>query len=237
MTSLIRDWLANGLRVAVLAALAIHFALTGVYVLHENPLSRALAPLLDSYMNRYFDQAWGLFAPNPLSANLSLMVRPLNPVESAAVARQGVPKTGWYDLTRALWERRQRMPFSSDEALGHFHVVTIQDYLGGDPAGFSSLYACREDSAAACEAAKAEQARAREGASLYLWRLGSGFVNARFSASAYPAMALKIHEELPMPWRERGGSGRRQTRDILLGVYATDPARAPMPAPAVAVLP
>lgn len=236
MTVSMRNWTAKGLRVALLGALIAHFALTGVYVVHTNPLSRALAPILDSYTDKYFSQGWGLFAPNPLSANLSLMVRPLTATESAAARRNGVPATGWYDLTRALWERRQRMPFTSDEALGHFEVMMIQNYLEGDPADFSSLYVCREDTAAACNNTKAALVHDRERAALYLWRLGSGFINARFSASAYPAMALKIHEEFATPWRDRG-SGRRRTRDILLGVYATDPARAPIPAPAARVAP
>ena len=236
MRSRLSVWCANGLRVALLVALAGHFALTGAYVVEANPLSRTLAPLFDSYTDKYFAQVWALFAPNPISANLSLMVRPLTQTESAAVGREGVPENGWYDLTRALWERRQRKPFSSDQALGHFEVVMIQHYLDGDSAGFPSLYACREDSAAACEAAKVERVQARERAALYLWRLGSGFVNGRFSASAYPAMALKIREELPTPWRERA-SGRRQTRDIPLGVYATDASRSPLPVPAVEVRP
>lgn len=231
-----RDWTVNGLRVALLAALIAHIALTGVYVVYTNPLRRTLAPVLDSYTDKYFGQGWMLFAPNPLAENLSLMVRPLTAAEAASAKRGSIPASGWYDLTRALWERRQRMPFSSDEALGHFHVVMIQNYFDGDPAGFSSFYACREDTAAACDQTKAALARDRDRAVLTLWRLGSGFVNSRFSASVYPAMALKIHEEFATPWRDRG-SGRRRTRDILLGVYATDAARTPIPAPAVRVGP
>lgn len=236
MISLLRVWAANGVRVTVLAWLVFHFALTGVYVLYNNPLRRNLAPVLHAYTNRYFAQGWGLFAPDPLSDNVSLMVRPLTPAESAAVGRLGVPKTGWYDLTRALWEHRQRMPFSYDEALGHFHVVMIGDYLDGDPAGFSSLYPCREEGPKACADAKAAHVQAREQATLYLWRLASAFVNARFPGSRYNAMALKIHEQLATPWPDRG-SGQRRVRDIFVGVYATDPTRAPMPAPAAEVRP
>lgn len=217
-------------------ALIVHFALTGVYALYANPLRRAFAPVIDPYIDRYFSQAWGLFAPDPFSANFSVQVRPLNPAETAAAKRIGVPKTGWYDLTRALWEHRQRMPFSYDEALGHFHTVEMQDYLNGDPTGFSSYYECREESAEICAHVKAALARDRERAILYIWRLGSGFVNARFPRGVYPAMAIRIHQEFATPWRERG-SGRREKHDVLLGVYATDPTVSPMPAPAAAVLP
>jgi uncharacterized protein DUF5819 len=236
MTFPIREWLVNGLRVALLAALIVHFALTGVYVLYANPLRRALAPVLNAYTDKYFTQGWDLFAPNPLSANLSLMVRPLTPAETAAVARLGVPKSGWYDLSRPVWEHRQRMPFSYDEALGHFHVVMMQDYLDGDPAIFPSLYACREEDTAACADAKAWQTSARGRATLYLWRLGAAFVNAHFAPSAYNALALKIHEEFATRWPDRG-SGGRETRDVMLGVFAADPTRSPMPAPAAAVAP
>lgn len=236
MTSRIGTWAANVLRVIALAWLIIHFALTGVYVLDRNPLSRALAPVLDRYTDKYFSQDWELFAPNPLSANVSLMVRPLTPAESADVARLGVPATGWYDLTRALWEHRQRMPFSYDEALGHFQVVMMTDYLGGDPATFPSLYACREEGEQACRDAKASYAGARERATLYLWRLASEFVNARFPGPTYNAMALKIRQEFATPWPDRG-SGRRSVRDTVIGVYARDPSRPPSPAPASKVRP
>lgn len=236
MTFRVWDWAAKGLRVALLTALIVHFALTGVYALYANPLRRALTPVLDPYIDRYFSQGWGLFAPDPFDSNLSVQVRPLTSAEAAAAGRVGVPKTGWYDLTRALWEHRQRMPFSYDEALGHFHVVEIQDYLNGDPSQLDDFYACREESAEICAQVKAGATRDRQRAILNIWRLGSGFVNARFSRGAYPAMAIRIHEEFPTPWRERG-SGRRETRDVLMGVYATDPTVSPMPAPAVAILP
>lgn len=236
MTSRIGILAANGLRVMALAWLIVHFALTGVDVLDRNPLGEALAPVLDRYTDKYFSQDWELFAPTPLSANLSLMVRPLTPAESAAVARHGVPATGWYDLTRPLWERRQRMPFSYDEALGHFYSVLIGDYLGGDPATFPSLYACREESPQACRNAKAFYAGARDRAALYFWRLASEFVNARFPGSTYNAMALKIREQFATPWRDRG-SGRRSIRDTMIGVYARDLTRPPSPAPASEVRP
>jgi uncharacterized protein DUF5819 len=234
MISRIRVWAVNGLRVTLLAWLVFHFGLTGVYVLYDNPVRRALAPILNAYTDKYFSQGWGLFAPDPMSENASLMIRPLTPAESAAVARLGVPKTGWYDLTRALWERKQRMPFSYDEALGHFEVAMIGDYLDGDPASFRSLYQCREEGPQACDAAKAAHVRARQQATLYLWRLGSEFMNARFPVSRYNAMALQIHEQLATPWPDRA-SGRRQVHDTLIGVYATDPTRSPMRVPAVEV--
>src|SRR5574340_142606 len=102
MTPSMRDWTVNGLRVALLAALIAHFALTGVYVVYTNPLRRTLAPVLDSYTDKYFGQGWMLFAPNPLAENLSLMVRPLTAAEAAAAKRGSMPASGWYDLTRAL---------------------------------------------------------------------------------------------------------------------------------------
>jgi len=236
LISSMRVWAANGLRVTLLAWLVFHFTLTGVYVLYNNPVRRALVPILNAYIDKYFAQGWGLFAPDPMSENLSLMVRPLTPAESAAVGRLGVPKSGWYDLTRPLWEHKQRMPFSYDEALGHFHIVMMGDYSDGDPAGFRYLYPCREEGPQACEAAKAAHVQAREQATLYLWRLGSEFVNARFPASRYNAMALKIHEEFATPWTDRA-SGRRQVHDTFIGVYATDPTRSPLAAPATEVRP
>src|SRR5215469_15143711 len=169
MNPRIRDWVANGLRVTLLAALIVHFALTGIYAVYVNPLRRALAPVIDPYIDTYFSQGWGLFAPNPFSANFSVQVRPLSSAEAAAAKQIGVPKTGWYDLTRALWESRQRMPFSYAQALGHFHVVEMQDYLDGDPAGFDAFYSCREESPEICARVKSGAARDRERAILYIW--------------------------------------------------------------------
>ncbi len=206
-----RPWLAHALRLGSLAWLVFHFTLTGLYVLPPSPLSTAAAPVLGAYVDRYFPQNWNLFAPNPLSQNLSLLVRPLTAAEAASVAARGLPESGWYDLTRPLWEQHQN-PFSYAEMLGHFHIVTLQAYLYGDPA-----------------------ARAR--ALVELRRLASGFVNARApSPYAYVSVALKIRQEMDLPWPPPARA-RRPVRYTAVGVYPTDPTMAPAPVPAVAARP
>ncbi len=209
--SVLRTWTAWGVRLATLAWLAFHFALTGLYVLHENPLRTALAPVVNAYVDTYFSQNWDLFAPNPLSHNLSLLVRPLTRAEVVAAETRGVPGTGWYDLTRPL-SAQHHNPFSYDQMLAHHQVFTLQSYLYGPPAN-------------------------RNQALKMLWRVATQFVNARTPSSpTYVSMALKIREEMEKPWPPRAGE-RRAVRYVWVGVYPRDPTLAPLLVPAVEVRP
>src|SRR5690349_5379464 len=88
--------LPNALRIITLLWFMGHFSLTLVYVLPFNPVKDTLQPLLDETIGTYFPQNWNLFAPDPISSDFSLVIRPLSKSEYKIVQAKGLPSDGWY---------------------------------------------------------------------------------------------------------------------------------------------
>ncbi|CCQ94784.1 hypothetical protein CULT_2010004 [[Clostridium] ultunense Esp] len=58
----------------LLFILFAHFALTLLFVLPQNPIKNTFK-LADYYIGRFFYQDWGLFAPDPIDMDISVLVR------------------------------------------------------------------------------------------------------------------------------------------------------------------
>lgn len=56
-----------------LGVLAVHFVLTLIYVSPPNPV-KTLTNLPQRYVGRFFYQDWGLFAPNPISMDIRVLI-------------------------------------------------------------------------------------------------------------------------------------------------------------------
>lgn len=91
---LTRRWsraLVGGTTAAVAAAVGIHLAATFFYNAPTNPVSQRYAKQIDWWMNPLFTQNWRLFAPDPISENVTVQAR-------ASIGPDGFV-TGWFDLT------------------------------------------------------------------------------------------------------------------------------------------
>src|SRR5258708_632570 len=91
---LTRRWsraLVAGTAVAVAAVLGIHLAATFLYNAPSNPVSQRYAKQVQWWMEPLFNQNWRLFAPNPISENVSVQAR-------ASLSPDG-RLTGWIDLS------------------------------------------------------------------------------------------------------------------------------------------
>lgn len=91
---LTRRWsraLVAGTTAAVVAAVGAHLSATFFYNAPTNPVSQRYVTQIDWWMNPLFSQNWRLFAPNPISENVSVQAR-------ASLAPDGLI-TGWFDLT------------------------------------------------------------------------------------------------------------------------------------------
>lgn len=90
-----------------LAALVAHFALTLLYVMPPNPI-KTRTSLHTRYIDRYFFQEWALFAPQPISVDIAVLVRCNGPRAS----------TPFVNLAAKFWEQKRRRPFSPYLRLG-----------------------------------------------------------------------------------------------------------------------
>lgn len=125
----IRIWVVNALRVMTVLWLVAHFTLTAIYVLPTNPAQDTLKPLLDAMIGKYFNQGWALFAPNPISANYELFVRPLSNSEFRIAQTKGLPNDGWYDLSSPMWTKFQSNRFSAYNLIFRPSSEALLNYL------------------------------------------------------------------------------------------------------------
>lgn len=101
-------------RVAAIIAFGIHFALVGWNQLPDNPLQHQFKKELRNYVEPFFSQAWTLFSPNPINANMSMLMR----FEYEA---NGVKDTtAWIDVTEPLIQTRKDQFWSPAQRISKF---------------------------------------------------------------------------------------------------------------------
>lgn len=183
----------NLLRIITVLWLSTHFTLTLLYVLPLNPLKLAWQPFLNTTIGTYFPQNWNLFAPDPISADFALVVRPLSSDELKVAEAKGLPSNGWYDLTSPLWAKNQNNRFSAYERLSRPATKAILNYLD-----------------------QPEQQPVQ-----LMVKIASAFCKdiGRRNASY---VALVIYERQSKPWAERGTSKQPVITTNFIGVYPID---------------
>lgn len=180
-------------RCVTLFVLGLYFALTLVYVSPTNPLRTLLSPLLDTTIGAYFPQDWNLFAPVPRTADLALLVRPLDAREVRAIKTQGLPSDKWYNLSAPLWNTFQSHRFSAYNRLGRPADQAISHYLTQPQQQSIEL----------------------------MVRIASAFCKDTGQNQA-SFVALVISERLSKPWLERDTARPREVRMLFVGVYPID---------------
>jgi Family of unknown function (DUF5819) len=86
----------RGAAILLALVLSFHFAATALWVSPAAPLGKALAPVLNPYMQPFFQQGWSLFAPNPYQGDFTLLLRARWTDRSTGELRT----TDWVDISR-----------------------------------------------------------------------------------------------------------------------------------------
>ena len=81
--------------------LTVHSTLTVAYLLPDNPLSRALAPVTHRYMEPLLTQDWRMFAPDPSTSSAKFWYR---------YQTAGGEWTNWRDPAESLLREFQKFP-------------------------------------------------------------------------------------------------------------------------------
>lgn len=89
------------------AVFVAHFAAVQMMNMPMNPVKLALYAPLDGYVNPYFSQNWSFFAPNPVSDDLSTMIR-----GESADSSGRMHVTPWFDVSDTLIETAKGSPLS-----------------------------------------------------------------------------------------------------------------------------
>lgn len=206
-----------------LVLLLVHFALTLVYVLPDNPVKAELLPLLNITIDVYAQQNWNLFAPNPISSDFVMLARCLDDAPPAAQMKESLADgKEWTDLSLPIWRAFQADRFSAYDRLIRPLTGTMRTYLNGGATLNRWRSACADkNDEDACKVYETGLQEAREAGGATLRRLGSGFCGAVSPAST--AVALRARVQQAVPWSRRlepGVTGKSE--DVPLGVFAIE---------------
>jgi Family of unknown function (DUF5819) len=203
-----------------------YFALAMLFVLPLNPVKMELLPLLNLTIGTYARQNWSLFAPNPISIDISLLTKCLEQSEVAGALRDeasGTPTGGWSDVSLPMWEAFHANRFSAYDRLTRPQSNAIRAFLGANPMLGPWRDACGKCDQSACDRYAARLKDAQQVSAIGLRRIGSAYCNGRATAGAYEMVALRARLSSAVPWSQRHDpSAARKSSDVSLGVYRID---------------
>jgi Family of unknown function (DUF5819) len=202
------------------ALLALHFAATFLYCFPSNPLKLRVNPYLISTIGAFFPQNWSLFAPNPLSANQSLLVHCLTPTEHGEALAGRFP-SHWTDLSASFWRRFQSNRFAAYDRISRAQSEAISRYLNGGPSLEVLAQSCSKGDQSSCEKAASLLEAARKRAASKLTLIGSAYCVEIDPKRHMTHVALRLRIVNPRVWSERG-LPPNAPQDYALGVYPID---------------
>jgi len=207
-------------RIGSLAWLLVHFTLTLLYVSPDNALRRRYLPLLEATIGWFFYQNWSFFAPNPVMKNESLLVRCLDLVGAdAEFASEGLPTTGWHDLSTPLWVRHQENRLAAYDRVARPQANALRLYFGVTSKTAHLVARCRAGSKPDCEAFEKALQQSRKFVGPLLGRIGSSFCLAQSGHADMTHVAVRVRMSVPPTWEKRFSDGPTVT-DLDAGVYA-----------------
>lgn len=221
-----RRTFSNTLKLVALGLVGIDLTLTAAYNMPDNPLRQQLAPVLDVAFGTILAQNWRLFAPQPASSDVSMVVGCVPPDELAQMiarhqAGEPVDYEGrWVDITAPLWTHHQRNRLSAYDRLSRAQANAGRSFLQG-PIGIDSYWhACKLGETWACERLDLGLANYRLIQLAEMIRLASSYCRQVEPGTA--GVALRVRERKAVPWSRRHDDDVGETADAYLGVYPID---------------
>ncbi len=207
-----------GARASILAWLAAHFALTVLYCFPNNPLKLATGPLLGRTIGTYFAQNWSLFAPNPIQANESLLVKCLSESQTTA----NLSGDGWNDITTPLFARHQQNRLTAYDRISRTHTNFMKAYLHGGAELQLLVDACRSGDKESCDAGDADLTQIRARSVGRLVRVASSYCREPGQGVPPNRVAIRIRDVPVTSWSRRGTADPPKAQDIQVGVFPID---------------
>lgn len=223
-----KRWSIQALKAMTLMWLVVHFLLTTLYLMPLNPIKIYLRPLLDATIGTYFAQNWSLFAPNPVSDDLSVLVHPLTEAQVQSLSDGRLPTQGWYNISDPLWQKFQGNRFSAYDRMARTQTSSVRRVLNGGIELMPIHTACEKGDEDACADYQERLKTAREGASNLLVKVASAFTKDLHGAnSGYEYIAIRVRVTKGVPWSERH-TGEPTSEDLEIGIYPINKEVTPM---------
>jgi len=187
-----------------------------VYTLPLNPIKIGLNPLVTLTVGKYFQQNWSLFAPNPISENITLFIAPL---KSGELHRDEV--LAWMDVTTPLLEHFRQNRFSGYERIGRAQLGALRLYMGNDPQLIPWQRACDNGDATSCHVRDLIRDYDRKIALSSLQRVGSSICNQLYDANQKGfALGYKIVDSIE--WSQRYTAKTGESKFSVIAAFPRD---------------
>ncbi len=184
----------------LLAAFAVHFFFTALYVAPANPLHAELWYVLNKVYVRFFPQNWNLFAPVPIMSDYSLLAR----CESDETGEHSAKPTEWTDLTGPLTAHHQVHRLSAYDRLARIQMTTMRRFIaGGGPELEYMNAACTSKEGASCQQLLRHRELVRAEASKKLARIASAVCLANPATAGASNVRLRVRARAAVPWIDR----------------------------------
>ncbi|WP_434391220.1 DUF5819 family protein [Melittangium boletus] len=166
----------------LLGGLALHFSLTLAFLTPLNPIKLRLLPLIDGYIQPFFNQRWSLFAPN-LEAKTRYLLVSCRGEDARGVSTE----RPWMNITLPLHELKQRYRLTPADRLERAQMVGVNQLEVEDDELSRKLLEKPADTAEyrAAVAFVEQQREGRKRAGMRLLRR----VASRACAELYPELA------------------------------------------------
>jgi hypothetical protein len=214
-------WCGRAVRALAVVWLIAHFSLTLAYVLPMNPAKTTIEARLQKTFGRFFSQNWSLFAPNPVSSNLSMSAVCMTSDEAASALNGEFPETGWADLSLPLWYRFQDNRFAAYDRLARPITSWLRNYAAGSAGTLQQGEACRKGHKPSCESYEATLAIERQVAATRLGRVGAAYCKDIDLKGRFSAVGIALHEQKAKPWSQRDSETPESYSEVI-GVYLID---------------
>jgi hypothetical protein len=169
----------------------------------------------------FFPQEWNFFAPDPITFNFFILIKPLHTKKDFEDALKGrVSGDRWYNITSPCWDAFHSNRFSAYDRLARTQINSILPLLNGDKSSAPWREACKNGDKDACKVA-ADNAKeiAKKSERQLKFIASSVCKDMGFSGDA--GVILRVRRTDSLPWPERY-IGKAKSVDADLGVFPID---------------
>lgn len=234
MNARLKARLQDATKVALLGAAGLYGLLIFLYNMPYNPLSASLKPLTRATIGTYASQNWRLFAPNPTTSDVALVVGCVDAQtteELSLKAELGEPvayEGPWSDITLPLWKHHQHNRFSAYDRLSRPATNAARDYLQPPADLIPFGKSCEKGDERSCRHFERGIELSRLAAAGRLRRIASAYCRSVEPEAA--AVAIRIRQTSAIPWSERNDpDAEREIQDGDVGVFPIDSTVMPAP--------
>lgn len=190
----------------------------------QNPVKEIWWDTLQSIIGKRFAQNWSLFAPNPISSDYIMLVKPVDKQNlKNFVFEKSQYEKGWIDISSPLWEAFHRDRFSSYDRISRAISGPLRTYLHG-PSDLLTYYTKQTgNDKEATRIIRNRISESRINSQKSMQKIGSIALTNIYGDGeiGFTHFAVAIRSSLPNKWESRFKESK-QYQDTFVGIFLID---------------